>query len=132
MQAQTLLGWEQFAKGFPAQQWRRVQEDFDTGQHHARRRTRWMAWLVKCGWKHMRDLWDHRNGVFPAVDGAAVGLMEERLDKVIFEEKLAGSASLPDTLRAVWSISLTELRQASVPYRQHWLRVIRTGHRQGS
>ena len=132
LRAQTQLGWEQMVKGFLATHWRAVQGEMDGQRDRKRRRTRWMARLAKCGWTYMRDMWDHRNESFHAADSAANTGMEELLDDKIRKEKEAGGADLPELIRDVWAADLHQLLQASVPHRQHWLRVIRAGRHLGT
>ena len=119
-------------KGFLATHWRAVQGEMDGQRDRKRRRTRWMARLAKCGWMYLRDMWDHRNESFHAADSAANTGMEELLDDEIRKEKEAGGADLPELIRDVWAADLHQLLQASVPYRQHWLRVIRAGRHLGT
>ena len=129
--AQTQLGWEQMVKGFPATQWRVVQGELDRQRDRKRRRNRWLARLVKCGWMHMHDIWGHQNGSYHAVDGAASTVMEERLNGEIQNKKEAGCTGLPELMKDAWAADLHQLLPASVSYREHWLRVKRVGRTPG-
>ena len=121
IQAQDLLGWQNFLDGLLTPEWESVQSTYLTWINSKQTGKRWVEALITKVWDVAWDQWQHRNGIAHGETTDEFCFDMDEIDCQIQDEFIRGYRTLPKRERHLFSGTLEELLDKSARFRRAWL-----------
>jgi hypothetical protein len=122
LRQQSLHGWRLFFEGWIHTGWEEAQQTYYSFLQSRCTGRRWVIALIKKMWQVAWDLWEYRNGILHEQQNAVSDNVILELDRTLQTlYQNSRSILLAGIDRHLFRLSLPQLLQKDVPYKQTWV-----------